>query len=202
MIIANQKPIRIIGYPQSSMHQEFVNEITRTHAAETITPEDFLLAPSSDYQYIVSISFDFQERKKIIQYIDQINLDMITVIHDSVILGTNPPALIGPGSFIFPFTCLSLGAQIGRHCVIGPYNLIGHYSTLGNNCLTRPGVTISDKSHVGNHCILNIKATVTNKVNITDDVEVQGLSNVTKDITQPGQYVGYRARRFNPLQTQ
>jgi UDP-3-O-[3-hydroxymyristoyl] glucosamine N-acyltransferase len=63
-------------------------------------------------------------------------------------------------------------------------------------------VTISDKSHVGNNCIFNIKATVTNKVKIIDDVEVQGLSNVVKDITAAGQYVGSLARRVSDSQIQ
>lgn len=184
------------------MTQEFVNEISKTHKPVIITLKDFELDINDQYQYIVSNTFDMAERKNVIDQIDKYQLDLVTVIHDSVLIGTNPEALIGAGSFIFPFTCVSLGAQIGRHCVIGPYNLIGHYSVLGNNCITRPGVTISDKSQVGNNCIFNIKATVTNKVHIVDDVEVQGLSNVVKDITVAGQYVGALARRVSDFQIQ
>ena len=36
MIIANNKPIRIIGYAESSMTHEFVNEISKTR------PDDFI----------------------------------------------------------------------------------------------------------------------------------------------------------------
>lgn len=202
MIIANSKPIRIIGYAESSMTQEFVNEISKTHDCRVITPIEFEIDLSSHYQYIVSNTFDLQERLIIINTLDANQLDLVTVIHDTVLIGQNPKAEIGPGSFIFPFTCISLGAKIGRHCVIGPYNLVGHYSVLGNNCVTRPGVTISDKSQVGNNCVFNIKATVTNKVKIVDNVEVQGLSNVVKDISQPGHYAGSLARRLGDSQIQ
>jgi len=193
MIIGNQKPIKIIGYPQSSMTQEFVNEIVKTHTVEVVVPQDF--KPNSEYQYIVAVTFDLAERRQILDVVDQHQLDLVTVIHDTSLIGTNPPAQIGAGNFVFPFSTVALGARTGRHCIIGPYNLIGHYSTLGDNCITRPGVVISDKSTVGNNCVFNIKSTVTNKVTITDNVAIMGLSNVVKDIELPGRYTGSSARR-------
>ena len=196
ILTVNNNPIRIIGYLESSMTQEFVNEIVKTHPVEVIAPDNFLNNIDPKYQYIVSVTFDLVERKKIINIVDQHNLDLITVIHDTVLVGTNPPAEIQPGTFIFPFSSISLGSKVGRHCIIGPYNLIGHYSSLGNNCLTRPAVIISDKSTVGSHCVFNIKSTVTNKSNIVDNVEVLGLTNVVKNIDQPGRYAGSSARRI------
>jgi len=197
MIIGNNKPIRIIGYAQSSMTQEFVNEIIKTHAVDVIEPPDFVA--DADYQYIVAVTLDLAERRRMIDLIDQNNLDLVTVIHDTSLVGTNPPADIGAGAFVFPFTIVALGSKIGPHSVIGPYNLIGHYSRVGRNCITRPGVTISDKSIVGDHCVFNIKATVTNKVTIADHVEIMGLSNVVKDIDQAGRYAGSTARRISDV---
>jgi len=193
MIVGNNKPIRVIGYAESSMTQEFVNEISKTHAVDVVAPVNFV--PNNAYQYIVSITFDLEERRQIVRLVDQHRLDLVTVVHDTSLIGSTPPAQIGAGTFIFPFSIVALGSCIGRHCIIGPYNLIGHYSRLGDNCVTRPGVTISDKSIVGNHCVFNIKSTVTNKVKIVDHVEVLGLTNVVKDITESGRYVGSSARR-------
>jgi UDP-3-O-[3-hydroxymyristoyl] glucosamine N-acyltransferase len=181
------------------MTQEFVNEISKTHVCTVVSPADFVTDMDADYQHIVSVTVDFRERQKMIELIDQNNLDLVTVIHDTSLIGSSPPAKIGAGTFVFPFSTIALGAQTGRHCIIGPYNLIGHYSQLGNNCITRPGVTISDKSTVGNNCVFNIKSTVTNKVTITDSVEILGLSNVVKDIDQPGRYAGSSARRISDL---
>lgn len=194
MIIGNDKPIRVIGYAESSMTQEFVNEISKTHTVGVVAPVNFV--PDDTYQYIVSVTFNLEERRRIVESVNQHQLDLITVVHDTSLIGTAPPAQIGAGTFIFPFSIVALGSQVGRHCIIGPYNLIGHYSQLGDNCVTRPGVTVSDKSIVGNHCVFNIKSTVTNKVKIVDYVEVLGLTNVVKDITKPGRYVGSSARRI------
>lgn len=195
MIVGNQKPIRIIGYVDSSMTQEFLQAIGKTNKCDVIHPGKFQI--DTNYQYIVSISVDLEERQQIIEQIDQHNLDLATFIHDTSLIGTLPPASIGPGSFVFPFTIIALGSRIGRHCIIGPHNLIGHYSQLGNNCITRPGVTICDKSTVGNHCVFNFKSTVINKATVTDHVEVMALTNIVKNITRPGKYVGTLARRIN-----
>jgi UDP-3-O-[3-hydroxymyristoyl] glucosamine N-acyltransferase len=197
IITANNNPIRVIGYIESSMTQEFINEINKTHPVEVILPIDFINDQSPDYQYIVSVTVDFNERKKIIDIIDNNNLDIVTVINNSSLVGSAPPAVIQPGTFIFPFCSITLGSYIGRHCIIGPYNLIGHYSRLGNNCVTRPNVIISDKSTVGDNCIFNIRSTVTNKVSIVNNVEVLGLTNVVKNIELPGRYAGSSARRIS-----
>jgi acyl-[acyl carrier protein]--UDP-N-acetylglucosamine O-acyltransferase len=193
IITVNNNPIRIIGYTESSMTQEFVNEISKTHSAEVISPLNFV--PDNNYQYIVAVTFDLAERRQIIDLVDQYGLDLITVIHDTSLIGSNPPAQIGAGSFIFPFSSLALGSQTGRHCIIGPYNLIGHYSQLGDNCITYPGVIICGKSTVGNHCVFNTKSAATNRVTVTDNVAVMALSSVVKNIDQPGRYAGSRAKR-------
>ena len=190
MIIGNQKPIRIIGYSDSSMTQEFVNEIRRTHACDVIAPQDFMTDIDLCYQYIVSVSVDFQERKRILEHVDRLDLDVVTYIHENAIIDGS----VAPGSFVFPFCKIGIHASIGRHCIIGPYSMIGHSSTLNSNCILRPGVMVTGKSTVGNNCVLNIRSTVTNKTHIVDHVELKAFSTVTKNITKPGVYIGSPAR--------
>ena len=197
MIIGNNKPIRIIGYTKSSMTQEFLAEIQKTHLAEVITPDDFFKEPGQDqYQYIVSVSWDLAERKTVIDHVDQHGLDLITVIHDLAIVGTDH---IGPGSFIFGFSTAAIGSKIGRHSIIGYYSLVGHYSCLGNNCILRPGVMINGKSTVGNNCVINSRVTVTNGSTLADNIELMAFTNVTKDLTSPGRYIGPTAKKISQL---
>jgi UDP-3-O-[3-hydroxymyristoyl] glucosamine N-acyltransferase len=196
MIIGNNKPIRVIGYAESSMTQEFVGEISRTKPVNVIGTQDFLNDPDTHFQYIVSVSFDFAERKDVVNLVDSLDLDLITVINDHCQIGNNPAPVIQPGTFIFPLCNISLGARIGRHCIISPYSMLGHYSTIGRNCVLRPGVMITDKSAVGNNCVFNIQSTVTNRATVVDDVELMAFANVAKDITVPGQYIGSTARKF------
>ena len=196
MIIGNDNPIRVIGYAESSMTQEFVGEISRTRPVSVIRSQDFLNNPDSQFQYIVAVSVDFAERKTVVDVLDGLGLDLITVINAQSLVGNNPAPTIQPGTFVFPFCNISLGASIGRHCIISPYSMLGHYSTIGRNCVLRPGVMITDKSAVGNNCVFNIQSTVTNHATVVDDVELMAFANVTKDITVPGRYIGSTARKF------
>lgn len=195
MIVGNNKPIRIIGYSESSMTQEFVNEISKTHVCTVVSPADFVTDMNTDYQHIVSVTVDFQERKKIIEFIDRNNIDLVTVIHDSVCRGSCPPAVIGAGSFVFPFCNLGIGARIGRHCIIGTFGLIGHYSQVGDNCVIRPGVMIVGKSQMGRDCVLNFKSSIINAVSVCDNIELMAFSAITKNIDRPGNYIGTPARQ-------
>lgn len=195
MIIGNHKPICIIGYNESSMTQEFVNEISKTHNYRVTMPKDFVLNMDPEYQYIVSVTVDWKERKKIIDLIDQNNLDIVTVIHDSVCLGSCPAVKVGAGSFVFPYCNLGIGASIGRHCIIGTFGLVGHHSQLGDNCVLRPGAMIVGKSKMGNSCIMNCRSSIVNASQVSDNVELMAFSAITKNINEPGIYIGNPARK-------
>lgn len=199
MIIANQKPIKVIGFPKGSMTFEFLSEINRTHAAELISVTDFFaLDNKNQFQYIVAEHI-LSKRRPVVDYIDEHNLDLITYIHDSVVLANHAPPTIGAGTFIFPYTTLLSHTVIGKHCVIGSYCLVGHYSTVGNNCQLRPGVMITGKATIGNNCMLNVRATVVNQVSISDNIELMAFTNVAKSLTEPGIYIGSRAKKINGL---
>lgn len=199
MIIANQKPIKIVGYPQSSMTFEFLSEISRDHYAELMPVYMFFeLEDKTKYQYIVSESM-LSKRKPIVDYIDQHNLDLVTYIHDSVVLSNFATPQIGAGSFIFPLTSILSNSVIGRHCIIGAQSHIGHYCNIGNNTQLRPGCMITGKSSIGNNCMLNAGVAVTNNVNVADDIELMAFSQVIKDLTEPGKYIGRTPRRVENL---
>lgn len=199
MIIGNNKPIIVIGYPESSMTMEFVNEISKTHSYQTVTPEAFdSLADPTQYQYIVAV-WKLNNRKSVIEKIDSMNLDLITVIHDSVVLGVSQPPSIGAGTFIFPFCTVLLDARIGKHCIIASHCHIGHFCQVGNNCQLRPGTIVNGKSKVGNNCTLNTRVTVTNKSTVGNNIELLSFTNVIKNLSEPGIYVGPTAKKFTSL---
>lgn len=195
MIIANNKPIRIIGYKESSMTHEFEELISVTTEVVVLEPQEYFDLHNKDYyQYIVASWIDLNERKKVIDHVDLLGLDLITYIHDTS--NCSPKSTILPGTFIFPFCNVSLNSTIGGHCIICPYTSVGHYVKIGRNCIFRPGVMINGKSQLGENCILNTRSTITNGAIVCDDVELSGFSAITKNITQSGRYAGTPARRI------
>ena len=195
MLIANDKPIRIIGYPESSMTEEYVQTFRKDHITnfEVITADEFFQYKNkNDYQYIISLWFDMAEKARVSAEIEKHKLDCVTYINDSVYYFDT--SKIGKGCFIAHGGVVSWNVEIGDHCYLGICAMIGHDSTVGKNCVISPESGISGKCTIGNNCFFGTRATVLAKVTIIDDVHVSGVSNITKDITKPGRYAGYIAR--------
>lgn len=204
MLISKYQTIRIIGYPESSMTQEFYHHISneKNVSVEIITPDEFVNKSKQNLQgfsYMMSATLDKQLRFKVINQLD--DLDCAIYVHDTVIF-PGPMSdiqlvkkIIGKGSFIGPLTFIMLNSIIGKHCILEAGSGISHYVQIGNNVIVHPGVLIAGRALIGNNCEFNMKSSTLPKIEICDDVCVGALSNVTKNITVPGMYAGTIARR-------
>lgn len=195
MIIENAKPIKIIGYSESSMTDGCLNffYLESKNTIEIITPTNFLkLQNKSEYQYSVGFSLDMNLRKIVCDEIDKLELDCITYIHDTCVVFDN--CKIGRGVSIGPFSTILYHANIQNHCFIESYCLISHHVELGNNCIIHVGTLIAGKTNVGENCTFGFKSGIINNVNITNNVTLGAFSNITKNVTKSGRYVGTIAR--------
>lgn len=195
MIIENDKVIKFIGYPESSMIESGVHFISlqTRNKIEVITPESFLeLDNKSDYQYLVAFCIDTELRKKICDIIEDLNLDCITCTHETAVICDT--SILGKGVIIGPFSSVLYSSQIGNHSWIESYCLVSHHVNVGRGCVMHSGVAIAGKTIIGKDCTFKFKSSVLNKINIVDDVTIGAYSNVTKDITRPGRYLGSIAR--------
>lgn len=195
MIIENNKPIKVIGYPESSMAESAINFVSleTQNTIEVITPEVFLNLPNKfDYQYFVSFCIDMDLRKKVCDEIDNLDLDCITYVHNTASICNT--VKLGKGVSIGPFSAVLYSTEIGNHCWIESYCLVAHHVNMDKGCVLHSGAAIAGKTTVGKNCTFKFKSSVLNHINIIDDVTVGAYSNVTKDITKPGRYLGSIAR--------
>lgn len=198
MLVANYKPIVLIGFPASTVTQEMQHFIGKEWSGQLLilSPDEFLaLADKSAYQYLVAFTLDWQHRIEIIEIIDQLGLDCVKYAHDSVLHYGNIDQIIGAGSCVMPFTKIFLQGQIGKHCYIEADCLIAHYTDIGNNVILHAGTGIAGRTKIGHNSVFNFRSTVLNGLNVCGGVELGAVSTVTKNICQPGQYVGTPARR-------
>ena len=196
MIIENDKPIRIIGYPESSLTDGALHwfSLDSKNEIKIITPETFLdLKNKSDYQYFVGFSLDMPMRKVICEEVDRLELDCITYIHDSCII-FDDTVKIGKGVAILSSTTVCYHTEIKNHCWIEPHCLITHHIDMGKGCIIHATSSIAGRVTIGEYCTLNFGSSILNQVSIVDHVTVGAFSNVTKNITKPGRYVGSIAR--------
>jgi hypothetical protein len=120
MIIENNKPIKIIGYPESSMTDGYLNffSLESKNTIEIISPENFLkLQNKSEYQYSVGFSLDMNLRKMVCDKIDSLNLDCVTYIHDTCVVFDS--------------------SRIGRGVSIGPFSTVLYHSNIQESLFDR-----------------------------------------------------------------
>lgn len=200
MLLANDKPICLIGFEQSTITQEAYFFLSQEFTGRfvTISPDEFLaLDNKQQYQYFVAFTLDVRKRMDVIDVIESMNLDCIRYMHDTCVCYTKDPTeILGHGSFVSPFSTLLRDSHVGRHCIIETYCLLSHYSTLGDNVILHSGTLIAGKTIIGANSVFNFKSGALNGLTICGDIEVGGSSTITKSIELPGYYVGSPARRL------
>lgn len=117
---------------------------------------------------------------------------------------------IGANTFVGPFVEIQKDVIIGEQCKIQSHTFICELVTIGNDCFIAHGVMFindlfqkggpagGDKNFwksttIGNNVSIGSNATIL-PVNICDHVIIGAGAVVTKDITEPGVYVGNPAR--------
>lgn len=198
MFIKNQKPIKIIGYLESSMTEEYIQVFLKENLEnfEVITPENFiLLSDKHKFQYIIGFSLDMNLREKICNILDEEELDCLTYINDFVYLF--PSTKIGKGCFISYNVVLSWNVSIENHCYFGLSSGVGHDCKFQKNCIVSPGVHIAGKVSIGKNCQFLFESSVINKINICDNVTLCAFSNLTKNALKSGTYIGTVAKMIN-----
>ena len=119
---------------------------------------------------------------------------------------------IGNDTFVGPFVEIQKGVKVGKNCKVQSHTFICELVTIGNDCFIGHGVMfINDKfikggpangdknfwGHTSIHDRVSIGSNATIlPVNICNDVVIGAGAVVTKDITQPGTYIGNPARKI------
>ena len=122
--------------------------------------------------------------------------------------------VIGDESFIGPFVEIQKGAKIGKRCRIQSHAFICDLVTIGDDCFISHGAMfINDlfttgspsgrpelwrSTKVGNRVSIGTNSTIL-PVTICDRAVIGAGAIVTKDITEPGFYVGNPARLLRRL---
>ena len=121
---------------------------------------------------------------------------------------------IGDNSFVGPFVEVQKGVVIGQRTRIQSHAFICELVTIGDDCFISHGAMfINDRfvtggpagkpelwraTTIGNHVSIGTNATIL-PVNICEGAVIGAGAVVTKDITEPGFYVGNPARLLRRL---
>lgn len=103
---------------------------------------------------------------------------------------------MGEANVIFAGVIINTEVTIGNNVVIATGSSIDHEAVIMDNVLVSAGVTIGAGNVINDGALIALGAKVVSRVNIGSDVLVGAGSVVTKDIKEPGVYIGIPARRI------
>lgn len=86
--------------------------------------------------------------------------------------------------------------RIGDGTKADNYVHIAHNCSVGKNCILTFGLGMAGSSHLGDFVVTGGRANITDHVSVTSGVRLGGLSGVSKDITEPGDYGGYPLQKL------
>lgn len=111
-----------------------------------------------------------------------------TLIHPSACVGIETK--IGKGTVVMPLVVVNACAEIGDFTVLNSGCVVEHDCRVGDFTLIAPNTTLCGVVSVGNSVWMGAGSSVNPTVKICDNVIVGSGGVVTKDITEPGTYVG------------
>ncbi|OQC35517.1 MAG: UDP-N-acetylbacillosamine N-acetyltransferase [Bacteroidetes bacterium ADurb.Bin041] len=100
------------------------------------------------------------------------------------------------GNIITPGVVISTDVQIGSYNLFNWNVTIGHDTLIGNCNVFNPGSNISGNIILGSRVLVGTGSQILQGLTICDDVIIGAGAVVTKDIKEPGTYVGIPARRI------
>ncbi len=133
-------------------------------------------------------------RKKIYSQIDKFNIPLPTIV--SPIAYVSKHSKLEKGTIIMHNAIVNAGAEIGMCNIINTKALIEHEAKIGDFCHISTGTIINGQAKIGNGCFIGSNTVVANNITVCDNVIVSAGSQVLKDITEPGVYIGSPLRRI------
>lgn len=120
------------------------------------------------------------------------HIPFATLVHPSAVI--DPGCRLGPGAVIYPGCVLDMDAEVGANALLNAGCVIAHHSRVGEGCFLSPAVSVAGFVTIEPACVLGIGTVVIDNVRIASGVRTGAGAVVTRDLDQPGLYLGIPAR--------
>lgn len=115
------------------------------------------------------------------------------LIHSSCSI--DPTASIGDGSVLLPGCVLDSGVVVEENALLNTGCIVAHDTHIEKHSFLGPGVVLAGFITIGEGCFVGVGTTVIDNITIAPQVQTGGGSVVTRNLSEPGLYVGVPAKK-------
>jgi len=126
-------------------------------------------------------------RKKLIEKIDSLKLQVITITHPSSYIAKS--STIGKGVTILVGSLINSNAKLGDYCCINTGAIVEHDCVIGENVFIQPNSVLGGNVLVDDNSVIGIGASIRDNISIGKNCLIGGGAFVCKDI--PDNSVAY-----------
>lgn len=117
-----------------------------------------------------------------------------TIIAKTAIVSKH--SFIEEGTIIMHHAIVNANSYVGKNTIINSKALIEHDNHVGNHCHISTNSTLNGTVKVGNNCFIGSNSKTVNNIIIANDIFIGINSLVTKNLSDPGIYLGSPARKY------
>lgn len=177
--------LQIYDNSYCNLSNEFICDIELVGKIQDINDDDLIF---------LSIGDNSLREKYFLQYASKILQD--NLFYSKSFSDTETFLGVGIANQIFQNVYINSFTKIGNNNIINTGAILEHETTLGSHNHISIGAILCGRVIIGNRCFIGAGSVVIDRVSICDDVILGAGSVVTKDITEPGTYVGNPARKI------
>jgi len=156
--------------------------------------DDDLSYNSDSLAVILGVGFPNVIAKTALRFAGNSSLSFPNIIHPHSYRSSH--IRMERGNIVCPGTIMSVDVEIGSNNVFNWNCTIGHDAKIGSFNVFNPSCNISGSTKIGSRILIGTGAQILQGLSICDDVIIGAGAVVTKDITEPGTYVGMPARKL------
>lgn len=147
---------------------------------------------TGSYQDMVVAVGHNETRMKLQKMYADSGFSIVTLIHPSVVLGSE--ISIGIGSVIMPNVAINHGTVFGDGCIVNTGAIVEHDCVIGEGVHLSPGCHLAGEVQVGNYSWIGIGSNIINQVCIGNSVIVGAGAAVIDDVSSNSLATGVPAQ--------
>jgi sugar O-acyltransferase (sialic acid O-acetyltransferase NeuD family) len=144
---------------------------------------------------LIGIGYNHMQKRKELFDKLSVSISFPNIIHPSCYIDKS--TLIGNGNILLPGCIIDKGCTIGNNIFFNPGTIIAHDCNIQDHAFFGAGVNISGFVRTGSCCFFGTATSTVENITIGDNIRTGAGALVTKNINDPGTYIGIPARKKN-----